>query len=181
MYKNFASYRHYLNAKLHAMSITLSGDSTLIESLIWECLQKREPAQLPLGLTSSAENGGEWKPSVKDLTDSEAKNLYNLMIQLLSGQQQYIKETGIEGHKQTLTDRQRRAIIALTKYKLNMSPDAAFTYILDTFPEKRRRLTEWEIKHSRLTKLFSLLDKKEASKLIKRLDSFYKKKDIPKN
>ena len=174
MYKNFKSYRHYLNAKLHGMSVTLSGDNTLLESLIWESFQKREPEQLPLVLIEAASDGHDWKPSATDLTDDEAKQIYKFMLGLLQGQQQYVKSTGIAGHSEMLTDKQRRAIISLSKYRLGMSQEAAFSYVLETFPEKRKRLTSWEIENCKLTKLYSLMTRREASTLIKRLDKFYK-------
>lgn len=79
------------------------------------------------------------------------------------------------------TNGQIRAIIRITKYKLNWSKEATLGYILETCPEKRKRLTPFEIQNAKLGRLFFLLSKKEADKIIKRLDKIQLKNTSSSN
>ena len=80
--------------------------------------------------------------------------------------------TGTDGD---MTQGQRKAIIKLTKYEFNWSPEATFSYILGIVPERRKRMSPWEIQNSKLQRLFGLLSKKDADRIIKRLDKMKKR------
>lgn len=74
-----------------------------------------------------------------------------------------------------MTDGQRKAIIRLSKYGFSWPPEAIFSFILYVVPEKRKRLSPWEIQNSKLQRLFGLLSKKDADRVIKRLDRIKKR------
>jgi hypothetical protein len=70
---------------------------------------------------------------------------------------------------------QRNKIIAITKYNFKWSPEAAFSFIAEMFPDYRKRLSLWEIENSKINKLYALLNKKDADKIIKRLEQVEKR------
>jgi hypothetical protein len=71
-------------------------------------------------------------------------------------------------------DRQIRAIIRVAKYKLRWKRSSIFSYILESCPELRERLNVHEIKHSKTSALFQLMDSSQKSLVIKRLDQIQK-------
>lgn len=81
----------------------------------------------------------------------------------------------ITGTDNDMTQGQRKAIIKLTKYDFKWSPEATFSYILGIVPDKRKRLSPWEIQNSKLQRLFGLLTKMDADRVIKRLDKIKKR------
>lgn len=152
MYRGYKTYRHYLNAKLHALSHVIGGDETVLNGYLREFNCE----------------------TVKDLSLNQARSIYKLMLELakeFTANHKKLKELAGQG---MMTDGQRRAIIKICKYTFNWSQEATFSYILETCPEHRKRLSPWEIQHSKLGKLYGLLTAQEADKIIKRLDQIKK-------
>lgn len=153
MYRGFKTYRHYLNYQLHALSAVICGDDTVID----DELARR-------GLTS-----------VKDLSLRDAQALVKdltLVAKKVSNNVNQLKEAIGQGR---MTVSQRAAIIKIAKYIFNWSNEAIFSFILETFPDYRNKLSKWEIENSKLYKLFGLLSSKDADKIIKRLDAIKKR------
>lgn len=146
-FRGFKSYRHFLNSKLHALSCVICGDDTLLDE------------NLSLAGVKS----------VKDLDLQDARKLYFTFSELAkeaSGKTNEIKSAIGLG---AITNNQRAMIIKLTRYKWNWTPEATFSFILGILPEKRTKLSKWEIENSRMAKLYSILSAKEADKIIKHL------------
>lgn len=141
MYQGYKSYRHFLNAKLHALSIIICGDDTVID-------------------VELAERG---LSSVKELSLKDAKFIYKQLYEIAR------QITGQKYEKGKMTGKQKSIIFKIAKYNFNWSDEAIFSYILDTFTHYRKRLSSWEIQNSKLNKLLRLLTIKDADKLIKRL------------
>lgn len=141
MYKGYKTYRHYLNAKVHALSYLISGDKTILE----EELNSR-------GLKT-----------IKELSLQDIEILHKQLSEV-------IKNLGKTYKKNKMSINQKRAIIKIARYDFGWSDDAIFSYILEMYPEKRKKLNNWEISKSKLSKLFTLLTLSEADKVIKRLD-----------
>jgi hypothetical protein len=148
MYRGFKTYRHYLNYKLHALSAIICGDDCVID----EELAAR-------GLSS-----------VKELSNPEAKELVNKFTAIAKKVSSNVNELKTAIGEGKMTERQRAAIIKVAKYILHWSNESLFSYILDTYPAYRNRLSQWEVRNSKLNKLFGLLSSKDADKIIKRLD-----------
>lgn len=147
MYRGYKTYRHFLNAKLHALSAIICGDDTILRE-----------ALLSYNVSS-----------VKDLDFRSAQELYR---QLKIAAQQMTKKTNELKEAIGLgkmTNAQRALIIRLTKYKFQWSTEATFSYIVEMFPDYRKRLSIWEVQHSQLGKLFHLLSSRDADRVIKRL------------
>jgi hypothetical protein len=72
-------------------------------------------------------------------------------------------------------DKQVRTIIRIAKYKFGWSRSALFTYILQTCPELRERLTNREIKNSKTSALYQIMNSKQKSLVIQRLDQIQKR------
>jgi hypothetical protein len=159
MYRGFKTYRHYLNYKLHALSAVICGDDAVIDAQLAE-----------RGLTS-----------VKDLSLREAQQLakeLTIVAKNVSNNVNKLKEAIGQGK---MTANQRSAIIKIAKYKLGWGTEAIFSYILDTCPDHRTRLSKWEIENSKLNHLFGLLSSKDADKIIKRLDAIQKRNSQVEN
>ena len=150
--------RKLLNAKLHALSSVICSSDEVLRSV----------------------TGGR---SVKELTDDEAQKAHNDLKAFVVKQNRFkksvLKDTGVTepnthqpttNNGQSMSDGQRRAIIKITKYIFHWSPEATFSYILETCPPLRSRLNNFEIKKSSLTKLFSIMSRQDAHKVIRRLD-----------
>ncbi len=174
MYKGYQSYRHYLNSKLHGLSVRICGGREVLDQEIYSILQRRSAkagAQDSLHIGASTDS-----ISTTMLTDTEASDLYNRLISTCRKVQANLKAskqlTGTDGD---MTQGQRKAIIKLTKYEFNWSPEATFSYILGIVPERRKRMSPWEIQNSKLQRLFGLLSKKDADRIIKRLDKMKKR------
>ena len=153
MYRGYKTYRHYLNAKLHALSAVICGDDTVID----EELARR-------GLKS-----------VTELTPADAKLIHTQLTEVARKVSNNVNELKSIIGAGRITDRQRAAIIKSAKYKINWSQEATFSYILESLPEYRKRLSSWEIENSKLNKLYSILTTKDADKIIKRLDMIQKR------
>jgi len=153
MYRGFKTYRHFLNYKLHALSAIICGDDYVIDG----------------------ELAARGLSSVKELSNPEAKELvekFTATAKRVSNNVDGLKAAIGEGK---ITDRQRAAIIKVGKYILNWSNESIFSYILDTCPAHRKRLSLWEVRNSKLNKLLGLLSSKDADAVIKRLDQIQKR------
>jgi hypothetical protein len=69
-----------------------------------------------------------------------------------------------------MTPRQKAAILKIAKYIFKWAAPATFSFILETFPKYREKLSPWEIKNSKLRKLYTLLTCEDADLIIKKLD-----------
>lgn len=174
MYKGYKTYRHYINAKLHGLSIKICGDRTVLDNEIINILNDRRlytyaDVELPPVISTNL------------LTDGEASNLYRRLINTFRDVQNNVNSAKtIIGTRDEMTVGQRKAIIRIAKYEFRWSPEATFSFILSVFPEKRKRLSSWEIQNSKLLKLYTLISSKDADKIIKRLDQI-KKRNLKNN
>ena len=78
MYKGYQSYRHYLNSKLHGLSVRICGGREVLDQEIYSILQRRSAkagAQDSLHIGASTDS-----ISTTMLTDTEASDLYNRLI-----------------------------------------------------------------------------------------------------
>ncbi|MCS7054086.1 MAG: DUF1018 domain-containing protein [Ignavibacterium sp.] len=146
MYRGFKTYRHFLNYQLHALSAIICGDDTVIDEEL-------------------ARRGFE---SVKQLNDREAELLYRQLKEVVNKLKSPPSELKLSPPR--MTDKQRKAILKLARYTFNWSDEALISYIFDMYPDKRKRLNNWEIKNANIHKIFNMLSIKEADKVIKRLD-----------
>jgi hypothetical protein len=173
-YRGFQSRRHFINSKLHGLSVKICGDRTVLDESIYRIIKNR-PAATALWLDTIEPTG---QVSTTMLTDSEATNLYNEMIRTLVKVQKNVSTAKTivgEKDKSVMSVGQRKAIIKITKYDYRWSPEATFSFILTVLPEKRKRLSSWEVQNSKLLKLFTLITSKDADKIIKRLDKIKKR------
>jgi len=153
MYRNYKSYRHFLNAKLHALSVVISGDDTVLE----------------------AELGLMGKDSVKDLTDAEAKQLYKDFIEVAKKTSANLdKVKAIIGQNRS-TQAQNKAIIKICRYNLGWKDESICGYILETIPELRKKMLEYEIKKHKVYRFLNALNVKQADRVIKRLDQIQRR------
>lgn len=172
MYKGYASYRHYINAKLHALSIKICGGREVLDESIYRIIKDR-PAATALWLETVESTG---QVSTTMLTDAEASNLYRELISTFRDVHKNISSAKeIIGTKDSITVSQRKAIIKIAKYEFHWSAEATFSFILTVLPEKRKKLSNWEIQNSKLLKLYTLICRKDADKIIKRLDKIKKR------
>jgi len=162
--KSYKSRRAFLNAKLHAISITMCGDKSVLEQSVYEMLLSR-------GLTKSDITSC----SVLQLTDEEAEAIYVTMGEANKHVQANIKKAHeYTGQNQNMTYKQRNLIIKLTKYTWKWKPEATFSYLLETLPHIRQRLNSFEIQKSKLQALYSQMQVEDADKVIKRLTQLEK-------
>lgn len=165
-YRGYKSYRAFLNAKLHAISIKLCGDRFVLDDEIAGILRARPLPVLPPVISTEL------------LTDAEASRLYKRLLTTLASvgsRLQEAKRIAGDTSSMILTPAQRKAIIKLTKYDFRWSPEATFSFILSALPERRKRLSPWEIQNSKLNKLYSTMSRADADKVIKRLDQIKKR------
>ncbi len=166
MYRGFKTERAFYNAKLHGLAVVIYGDATAGEFLkdhVYKIMSKRSaPGTISLFQIYS----------VTDLTDEEARDLYYELLLTCRKIKANAKATnailGIQGNQ--MSDEQRRLIIKLTKYKFKWSAEVTFSKITEICPELVKRLTPWQIKKTKLLPLFNLMNKKQADKIIKRLE-----------
>lgn len=143
----FKTERHQLNYNLHRLAIKAVGPKDyrqLLNNMIVEQLSQRDEVPSVQG-----------DLSCKLLTDREA---INILIKL--------KRITRPGYKHTNQD---KLIIRLAKYKFGWSGEAIFNYILESVPEIRKRLTNYELRHPKLNTLFRVLNIQQKDKVIKRL------------
>lgn len=167
MHKGYKSERAFYNAKLHGLAVVIYGESTAGEFLkdhVYKIINKRSASgSIPLFHTSF---------SVTDLTDKEARQLYFELLTSCKKVKANSKVTdiilGIKGSE--MSDAQRKRIIKLTKYNFNWAIEVTFSKILEFCPDLVKRLTPWQIQNTKIQPLFNLLTKKQADKIIKRLE-----------
>jgi len=100
--------------------------------------------------------------------------------EIITEAQQILEKSKIEGVKFTgngfrRIDKQVNAIIAIAKYKFKWRRSTLFRYILGTFPELEVRLTPREKKYSMTSALYQIMDGRQKSTIIKRLDQIQKR------
>lgn len=159
MYKGYKSYRHYLNAKLHALSYLISGDESVIESELFI-----------RGLNS-----------VKQLSDKDASIIYRTLKEIAKNLGKGENELKTTTGDKRASENQKRAILKLARHTFNWSDEAICSYIFDMYPDKRKKMNEWEIKKADVYKLLNILTTKEANKVIKRLDKIKERNARLKN
>ena len=161
--RSYKTRRAFLNAKIHALAIRIAG-------------KENERALLQVeseALCSETFNG------VSKLSDSQAESLYNTLLKVNSKIGKSLadvspasgepspKASGNSGTSMTV--KQRRNIITLSRDSFKWDIPRLFAYILETCPPLRSRLSGWELEYSRITKLFSIMSNKDADKVIKRM------------
>jgi hypothetical protein len=156
MYRGYQTYRHFLNAKLHALSAIICGDDTVLR----EALRSYNVA------------------SVTALDHRQALELYRQLKEAAKQIAPKTDELKSAIGLGKMTSAQRSLIIKLTKYKFKWSPEATFSYILTMFPEHRKRMSIWEVQNSQLGKLYSMLSSRDADRVIKRLLSIEKRNTL---
>ena len=180
-YRGYKTRRHFLNAKLHALSEVICGSRTVLDEEIQKIILRRSIPPFSHTHTQYTLKPPGGVITTKMLTDKEAKEIYKKLLpiskQVMANR---IKTQELLGFSNKMTDMQRRALIKISKYKLSWKPEALFSYICETFPELRKKMSIWEIKNSKLYKLYSIMSKQQASKIIKRLDKI-QKRDISIN
>ena len=162
--KQFKSHRAYINSQLHILSSWISGDDSVLRTLLAE-----------YGFNSCTE-----------LSDMQARILCERMEklnkELNKGVERLTNDKGIgssssqpvteceayRGDRMTL--RQRNSIIKITQYKLNWSIEATFSFIVGNIPALRTKLSSWEIKHSKMRRLYTLMSSGDADLIIRKLD-----------
>jgi len=166
--KSYKSRRSFLNAKLHAFSIQICGDKSVLEQCVYESLIARGLSKHDI--TSC---------SVLQLTDQEAEAIYATLADTNKQVSANVKKAyEYTGQNQKMTYKQLNLIIKLTKHTWNWSPEATFSYILESCPHLRSKLTEFEIKKTKLKALFTLMQVEDADKVIKRLTQLEHKNNI---
>lgn len=151
MARQYKTYRHFLNAKLHALSAVICGDDQIIDAWLEEHKFN----------------------SVKDIPNQEAKLLYECLLKRASlSAKTHRKFLQIGG--QAMTDNQYKMIVAKTRYEFGWSTEAVFSYILKTHPHLGKKLNSIEIKNNDVGKLLRLMSRVDGDKLIKRLLSIKK-------
>lgn len=104
--------------------------------------------------------------------ENKAQDIINEAQQILSQPADGLKPTG-DGFRRV--DSQVNTIIRIAKYKLHWTRSSIFSFMLETCPEYRKRLTDHEIKHSKTSALFQLMTSADKSLVIKRLDQIQKR------
>lgn len=145
--KTYRTYRHFLNYQLHALSAVISGDDTVIDG------------ELAFRKLSS----------VKELSDKDARELVKQLRIVASKISDRVSSKDASG-KDKATKKQIAMIYRIMKYKYNWSDGAMLSYLLKTLPEYRAKLSQWELKNNKVSRLINyVLTAKDADKLIKRL------------
>jgi hypothetical protein len=147
MYRGFQTYRHFLNAKLHALSAIICGDDGILD----DNLEARG------------------KKSVTELDLKEAEELYGLFARIAQGSMETVDEWKSAIGQGKMTEKQRAMIIKICRYKFHWPVQATFSFIAEMFPAYRKRLSLWEIENSKLAKLYAMLSAEDADRIIKRL------------
>lgn len=109
--------------------------------------------------------------------ETKSQELINEANAILSQPASGLKLTG-DGFRRV--DKQVNTIIRIAKYKLHWKRSSIFSFMLETCPEYRKRLTDHEIKHSKTSALFMLMTSADKSLVIKRLDQIQKRDGIYK-
>lgn len=169
MYKGFITERAFYNSKIHALAIIIAGlpaSEEFLRNEVWKVANKRKQ---PFGLFAGVEVPVK---RVSELTDLEARQLYYDLLTTCRKVKANVKTTnailGLQGNQ--MSDEQRKKLIKITKYNFKWSAEVTFSKIVEICPELGKRLTPWQIKNTKLLPLFNLMNKKQADKIIKRLE-----------
>lgn len=149
--------RKQINSALHVVSIKICGDDTALRGML-----TKYGVQSTLQLTD--------EQAAKCLIELE--DLYRKTLNT----SKKVNEI-IDPESKQMTTKQRAMLIRLTRYKYNWKKEATFAYILETCPELRNMLTSFEIKKSKLHILFSLMSKRDADSVLKRLIAIEKRNE----
>lgn len=100
--------------------------------------------------------------------------------EIVTEAKQILEKSKSEGMKFTgngyrRIDRQVNCIVAIAKYKFKWRRSTLFRYILNTFPELEDRLTPREMRYSITSALYQIMDGRQKSTIIKRLDQIQKR------
>lgn len=149
--------RKQINSALHVVSIKICGDDTALRGMLTK-----------YGVRSTLQ-----------LTDEQAaKCLMELedVYRKTLNTNRKVNEI-IDPESKQMTERQRAMLIRLTRYKYNWNKEATFSYILETCPDLRSMLTNFEIKKSKLHALFGIMTKRDANAVLKRLLAIEKRNE----
>ena len=170
-YKNFKDIRNFHNAKIHALAINIAGEENERVLIQTECEQ--------LGYGNF--------DGVSKLTDAQAESLYRRLMEVSRSLREKMNEVKKvravpnqplpDDSNPSMTEHQRRTIIKLTRYVFGWTVEYSFSKIVETVPALRQKLTGWELNNSRIGRLYSIMTKSEADKVIKRLTKIEKKKN----
>jgi hypothetical protein len=169
MQKNYKNIRSFHNAKIHAHAISIAG-------------KENEYALIQIEAEALCIEPFD---GVSKLTDAHAALLYSKLSQLKKSQTEKIKAAVSvpdspavteAGSTPSMTLAQRRTINKLTIYVLKWNIEYSFAKIIETLPNLRQKLTGWELNNSRIGRLYSIMSKTDADKLIKRLTQIERKK-----
>lgn len=169
-YKNFKDIRSFHNAKIHALAINIAGAENERVLIQTECEQ----------------SGFGNFDGVSKLTDAQAESLYKRLSQVSRSLRENMNEVKKvravpnqplpDDSNPSMTIGQRRTIIKLTRYVFKWTVEYSFSKIIETVPALRQKLTGWELNNSRIGRLYSIMTKSDADKVIKRLTKIEKKK-----
>lgn len=170
MYKGYKDIRSFYNAKIHALAINIAGAENERVLIQTECEQ----------------SGFGNFDGVSKLTDSQAESLYKRLTQVIRSLRENMNEAkkvrtvqfqpSPDSSSPSMTLSQRRTIIKLTRYVFEWTIEYTFSKIIETVPALRQKLTGWELNNSRIGRLYSVMSKADADKVIKRLSKIEKKK-----
>jgi len=149
--------RKQINSALHVVSIKMCGDDTALRGML-----SKYGVQSTLQLTD--------EQAAKCLLELE--DIYRKTLST----NKKVSEI-IDPDSKQMTRRQRAMLIKLTRYKYNWKKEATFAYILETCPDLRNMLTNFEIKKSKLHVLFSLMSKRDADMVLKRLTAIERRNE----
>jgi len=118
--------RKQINSALHVLSIKICGDDTALRGLL-------------------SQYGVE---STLQLTDEQAAKCLQELEEVYRKTLNTNKKVNeiIDQNNKQMTQRQRAMLIRLTRYKFNWKKEATFSYILETCPDLRDMLTNFEIR-----------------------------------
>lgn len=149
--------RKQINSALHVLSIKICGDDTALRGIL-------------------SQYGVE---STLQLTDEQAKKCLQELEEVYRKTLNTNKKVNeiIDPNNKQMTQRQRAMLIKIARYKFNWKKEATFSYILETCPNLRDMLTNFEIRKSKLGILLKLMSKKDADKVLKRLLAIEKRNE----
>jgi len=162
LYKRLLKVQNESNKFLDSIGNSLSLTNTTGNSFYpSKCLPQKNKEHNEPPLRQTIENG-EVQPQITSSHQTTSSN--TLPNPCTSPGLPYVSQ-----QKEAMTLPQRKAIIKITKYEFNWAPEATFSFILKVIPGCREKLTNYELKNSKLNILFNLLTSKQADTIIKRL------------
>lgn len=168
-YRGYKDKRSYHNAKIHAMAhiVYSEGAKECLSNAVKTIVSDRPFKEKILQPSKSNEG---W--SISSLTDREAEELYNDLLAVCKRVKANMKQTKqiLDYKDGMMTDRQRRKLIRITRYKFRWGAEVTFSKIVEYCPELTKKLTTWQIKQTKLFPLFNLITNEQADKIIKRLE-----------